>query len=353
LTKVLAIEWQVGRTGAVTPVARLEPVFVGGATVSNATLHNFDELKRKDVRKGDTVTVRRAGDVIPEVVQVLRDRRPKKTRAVRLPRRCPVCKSDVIRSEGEVAARCTGGLFCSAQRKEALMHFASRRALDIDGLGTRLIEQLVDQDKVKTPDDLYRLDEAMLSAMDRMGTKSARKLLDSLDRSKNTTLERFLYGLGIREVGEATARNLARHFGDLKTIGKASVEELEEIPDIGPVVAAHINAFFRQPHNLEVIDGLLGQGVTWPAQDPIASDRQIFEGMTVVLTGTLEAMSRDRAKDTILALGGKVAGSVSGKTDLVIHGTGAGSKLEKARKIGVRTLDEKSFLAMVVDSKSV
>jgi DNA ligase (NAD+) len=233
------------------------------------------------------------------------------------------------------------------------MHFASRRALDIDGLGTRLIEQLVDQDKVKTPDDLYRLDEAMLSAMDRMGTKSARNLLDSLDRSKNTTLERFLYGLGIREVGEATARNLARHFGDLKTIGKASVEELEEIPDIGPVVAAHINAFFRQPHNLEVIEGLLGQGVTWPDQDPIASDRQIFEGLTVVLTGTLDAMSRDRAKDTILALGGKVAGSVSGKTDLVIHGTGAGSKLEKARKIGVRTLDEKGFLAMVVDSKSV
>jgi DNA ligase (NAD+) len=353
LTTVLAIEWQVGRTGAVTPVARLEPVFVGGVTVSNATLHNYDELKRKDVRKGDTVTVRRAGDVIPEVVQVLRDRRPKKTTAVRLPRRCPVCRSDVIRAEGEAAARCTGGLFCSAQRKESLMHFASRRALDIDGLGSKLIDQLVEQGHVETPDDLFRLDESTLGAMERMGKKSARKLLDSLDRSKSTLLERFLYGMGIREVGEATARNLARHFGTLEAIGNASVESLEAVNDIGPIVAAHIHAFFRQSHNLEVIAGLRAQGINWPDPAPEASVGQVFAGMTVVLTGTLEEMTRDAAKEKIRALGGKVAGSVSGKTDLVIYGLNAGSKLEKARKLDVRTEDEKSFLTIISQSKSV
>jgi DNA ligase (NAD+) len=353
LTTVLAIEWQVGRTGAVTPVARLEPVFVGGVTVSNATLHNYDELKRKDVRKGDTVTVRRAGDVIPEVVQVLRDRRPKKTTAVRLPRRCPVCRSDVIRAEGEAAARCTGGLFCSAQRKEALMHFASRRALDIDGLGSKLIDQLVEQGHVETPDDLFRLDESTLGAMERMGKKSARKLLDSLDRSKSTLLERFLYGMGIREVGEATARNLARHFGTLEAIGNANVESLEAVNDIGPIVAAHIHAFFRQSHNLEVIAGLRAQGINWPDPAPGASVGQVFAGMTVVLTGTLEEMTRDAAKEKIRALGGKVAGSVSGKTDLVIYGLNAGSKLEKARKLDVRTEDEKSFLTIISQSKSV
>jgi DNA ligase (NAD+) len=353
LTTVLAIEWQVGRTGAVTPVARLEPVFVGGATVSNATLHNYGELKRKDVRKGDTVIVRRAGDVIPEVVQVVRDRRPQKTTAVRLPRRCPVCKSDVIRSEGEAAARCTGGLYCSAQRKEALMHFASRRALDIDGLGSKLIDQLVEQGTVKSPDDLFRLEEEALAGMDRMGIKSAGKLLSSLERSKQTTLERFLYALGIREVGEATARNLARHLIHLNSIREASLEALEAVPDIGPIVAAHIHAFFRQEHNLEVIEGLLAQGIDWPDPEPVAAGKQVFAGMTIVLTGTLVGMTREAAKERIRGLGGKVAGSVSGKTDLVVYGQNAGSKLEKARKLEVRTLDEKGFTAMVVDSKSV
>jgi DNA ligase (NAD+) len=353
LTKVLAIEWQVGRTGAVTPVARLEPVFVGGVTVSNATLHNIDDLQRKDVRKGDTVIVRRAGDVIPEVVQVLRDRRPKKARVIKLPRRCPVCGSEVIRPEGEAAARCTGGLFCSAQRKEALMHFASRRALDIDGLGSKLIDQLVDQGEVKTPDDLYRLDEATLTAMDRMGEKSAKNLLAALDRSRKTTLERFMYALGIREVGEATARNMARHFRQLEAIAEASVEDLEAVSDIGPVVAAHINGFFRQAHNRDVIAGLRRQGVNWPDPSPEAGGSRAFAGMTIVLTGTLEAMTRDEAKEQIQSLGGKVAGSVSGKTSLVVFGQNAGSKLENARKIGVQTIGEKDFLAMMAASKSV
>lgn len=353
LTKVLAIEWQVGRTGAVTPVARLEPVFVGGVTVSNATLHNFDDLQRKDVRKGDTVIVRRAGDVIPEVVQVLRDRRPKNARIIKLPRRCPVCDSEVIKPEGEAAARCTGGLFCSAQRKEALMHFASRRALDIDGLGSKLIDQLVGQGQVKTPDDLYRLDEATLTALDRMGAKSAKNLLAALERSKKTTLERFMYALGIREVGAATARNLARYFRRLEAIAQASLAELEAVSDIGPIVAAHINAFFRQAHNRQVIAGLRAQGVKWPDPPAEASGSKAFAGMTIVLTGSLEAMTREEAKEKIQGLGGKVAGSVSRKTSLVVYGDNAGSKLEKARKLGVQTLDEKDFLAMIADSKSV
>jgi DNA ligase (NAD+) len=353
LTKVLAIEWQVGRTGAVTPVARLEPVFVGGVTVSNATLHNFDDLQRKDVRKGDTVIVRRAGDVIPEVVQVLRDRRPKNARIIKLPRRCPVCDSEVIKPEGEAAARCTGGLFCFAQRKEALMHFASRRALDIDGLGSKLIDQLVDQGQVKTPDDLYRLDEATLTALDRMGAKSAKNLLAALERSKKTTLERFMYALGVRGVGAATARNLARYFRRLEAIAQASLAELEAVSDIGPIVAAHINAFFRQAHNRQVIADLRAQGVKWPDPPPEASGSKAFAGMTIVLTGSLEAMTREEAKEQIHSLGGKVAGSVSRKTGLVVFGENAGSKLEKARKLGVQTIGEKDFLAMIADSKSV
>ena len=353
LTTVTAIEWQVGRTGAVTPVARLEPVFVGGVTVSNATLHNFDELQRKDVRKGDTVTVRRAGDVIPEIVQVLLDRRPAKTRPAKLPARCPVCSSEVVRPEGEAVARCSGGLFCSAQRKEALKHFVSRRALDIDGLGSKLIEQLVDQGRVETPDDLYRLDAAVISDLDRMGPKSASNLMAALEQSKATMLARFLYALGIREVGEATANNLARYFRSLQAVTEAGTEELESVPDVGPVVAAHVSAFFRQPHNQQVIEHLLEQGIHWPDSAPADTDKQIFAGMTLVLTGTLQAMSRDAAKARIQALGGKVAGSVSGKTALVVYGRNPGSKLENARKLGVRTIDEKRFLERLKGGKSV
>jgi DNA ligase (NAD+) len=347
LTTVLAVEWQVGRSGAVTPVARLEPVLVGGVTVSNATLHNFDELRRKDVRARDTVTVRRAGDVIPEVAQVLIDRRPANATAESLPSECPVCGSDVIRPEGEAIARCTGGLFCSAQRKEALKHFASRRALDIEGLGSKLIDQLVDQGLVETPDDLYGLTESALKKLDRMGPKSAENLIERLRQSKETTFARFLYGLGIRGVGEATALNLATHFRGLKELTKASEEELESVPDVGPVVAAHLSAFFRQAHNKAVIDDLVDRGIHWPAGVSTATDRQIFKGMTVVLTGSLEKMTREEAKSRIQALGGKVAGSVSRKTDLVVYGANAGSKLEKAQELELRTVDEAGFVAML------
>ena len=352
LTKVLAVEWQVGRTGAVTPVARLEPVFVGGVTVSNATLHNIDELKRKDVRKGDTVIVRRAGDVIPEVVQVVLDRRPAKTSAVRLPKKCPVCGSEVLRPEGEATARCTGGLYCSAQRKEALKHFASRSALDIEGLGSKLIDQLVDEGLIETPGDLYRLTDNQLAGLDRMGQKSAENLLDALEGSKETTMMKFLFGLGIREVGEATALSLARHFGDLESLRNVNEEALQEVPDVGPVVAAHISAFFRQTHNREVIDDLLKSGIRWPSPEPAPDRQATFTGMTVVLTGTLDEMKRDAAKKRIQALGGKVAGSVSAKTDLVVYGKNAGSKLEKARKLNVKIIDEESFARLLADEES-
>jgi DNA ligase (NAD+) len=351
ITTINAVEFQVGRTGAITPVARLEPVFVGGVTVSNATLHNIDELRRKDVRKGDTVTVRRAGDVIPEVVQVLVERRPAKTTTVRLPKKCPVCKSEVIRPEGEATARCTGGLYCSAQRKESLKHFASRRALDIEGLGSKLIDQLVDAGLVETPADLYQLKLDQLSELDRMGEKSAENVLAALESSKNTTFEKFLYALGIREVGEATALNLARHFLDLKSLRNASEEDLQQVPDVGPVVAAHINAFFRQPHNQDVIKGLVKKGICWPDPEPASSMERVFSGMTIVLTGVLEEMSRDEAKACIQRLGGKVAGSVSRKTDLVIYGQKSGSKLENARKLGVKIIDEKSFLRILDGGK--
>jgi DNA ligase (NAD+) len=352
LTKVIAVEWQVGRTGAVTPVARLEPVFVGGVTVSNATLHNFDELRRKDVRKGDTVTVRRAGDVIPEVVQVLIDRRPEKTAPVRLPKKCPVCGSEVIRPEGEATARCTGGLYCSAQRKESLKHFASRGALDIEGLGSKLIDQLVEQDIVQTPGDLFRLQKGQLSDLERMGEKSTENLLDALESSKETTMMKFLYALGIREVGEATALNLARHFGGLNALRKATEEELQEVADVGPVVAAHISAFFRQPHNREVLDDLLSQGIHWPDPEPEPRGEKVFSGMTVVVTGSLTEMTRNDAKARIQTLGGKVAGSISAKTDLVVYGRSAGSKLEKARKLNVKIIDEKSFVQILDEQNS-
>jgi DNA ligase (NAD+) len=349
LTVVRDVEFQVGRTGAVTPVARLEPVFVGGVTVSNVTLHNMDEIARKDVRIGDTVIVRRAGDVIPEIVSVVKERRPKNALKVSLPEHCPVCGSAVERPEGEAVARCSGGLICAAQRKEALRHFASRRAMDIDGLGEKIIEQLVEADKVESPDDLYRLSAEDLAALERMGEKSAENLVAALEKSKETTLDRFLYALGIREVGESTAANLARHFGDLDALMDADQEALQAVPDVGPVVTAHIHAFFAEERNREVIRALQDLGVGWPKTDAAGAiaDSGPFAGKTVVLTGTLESMTRDEAKDLIRAAGGKVTGSVSKKTDFVVVGENAGSKLDKAQSLGVEVIDEGRFTELL------
>jgi len=349
MTVVRGIEWQVGRTGALTPVARLEPVFVGGVTVSNATLHNIDELHRKDVRVGDTVIIRRAGDVIPEVVQVVAERRPPHTRIVRLPSRCPVCDSAVVKPEGEAVARCTGGLYCAAQRKESLKHFASRRAMDIEGLGSKLIEQLVDGGLVKNAADLYRLTAEDLAGLERMAEKSASNLVEALEKSKKTTLARFLFALGIRDVGEATANALASHFGSLEEIAGADTEVLEEVTDIGPVVAEHVRGFFQETHNREVIEALRRSGVEWPAPTKAPASKQKLAGKTFVLTGTLSTLSRDEAQERIRALGGKAAGSVSGKTDYVVAGADPGSKLQKAEKLGVRILDEDAFLAILGD----
>jgi DNA ligase (NAD+) len=350
-TKVEAVEWQVGRTGAITPVARLKPVFVGGVTVSNATLHNIDELQRKDVRPGDTVSVRRAGDAIPEVVRVLTRRRPKGAAAIKLPKVCPVCGSDVVRPQGEAVARCSGGLVCSAQRKESLKHLASRRALDIEGLGSKLIDQLVEAGLVKNSGDLFRLTVEELAGLDRMGPKSAENLVAAIDRCRQTTLDRFLYALGIREVGETTALNLSRHFRDLDNLMSASEETLQEVPDVGPIVAAYVHAFFRQAHNRDVIDGLLKAGLNWP-KPAAAIAGLVLAGKSVVLTGTLESMTRDEAKAKIRALGGTVTSSVSGKTGLLVHGMKPGSKLEKAQKLGVTSLDEKAFLELTGQSRS-
>lgn len=346
LTRVRDIEWQVGRTGALTPVARLEPVFVGGATVSNATLHNIDELLRKDVRIGDTVVLRRAGDVIPEVVGVIKEKRPARTLAVQLPKKCPICGSDVERQEGEAIARCTGTLVCPAQLKEALRHSASRRALNIDGLGSKLIEQLVEAGMVKNPGDLYRLTATELAGMERMGKKSAAKLVESLERSKQTTLGRFLYALGIRDVGEATADALASHFHTLAAIQEARVEDIEEVADIGPVTAAHIHAFMAEPRNRKVITTLLQLGVKWPEATPPDVSDSAFSGKTIVLTGKLTSLSRDDAAARVRQLGGKVAGSVSKNTDYVVAGEDAGSKLRKANELGIKILDEGEFLAL-------
>ena len=342
LTVVRDVEFQVGRTGAVTPVARLEPVFVGGVTVSNVTLHNMDEIARKDVRVGDTVIVRRAGDVIPEIVSVVSDRRPQDAKQISLPEHCPVCGSAVERPEGEAVARCSGGLICAAQRKEALRHFASRRAMDIDGLGEKIVEQLVESGMVESPDDLYRLSAAELAQLERMGEKSAENLVAALENSKKTTLDRFLYALGIREVGEATAVNLAQYFGELDALMAADQEALEAVPDVGPVVASHIHAFFAEDRNRSVIRALQDLGVTWPEGKAAAvvSETGPFAGKTVVITGTLQSMTRDEAKDRIRAAGGKVTGSVSKKTDFVVFGENAGSKLEKAEALGVETIDE-------------
>ncbi len=342
LTTVRDVEFQVGRTGAVTPVARLAPVEVGGVVVSNATLHNMDEVRRKDVHIGDTVYVRRAGDVIPEIVRVLPERRPRDAREVVLPKHCPVCGSDIIKPEGEAVARCTGGLFCPAQRKEAIKHFASRRAMDIEGLGDKLVEQLVDQGLVHDPADLYSLSKEQLMALERMGEKSAQNLLDALARSKETTLARFLYALGIREVGEATSQILAQHFGTLEALEQADEEALQQVPDIGPVVAAHIAAFFRQPHNREVIDKLLAAGIHWPRVEAPAAEEQPLAGKTFVLTGTL-SRPRNEIKAELQALGAKVTGSVSKKTDYVVAGEAAGSKLAKAEALGITVLDEEQL----------
>lgn len=340
LTKVIDIEFQVGRTGAITPVARLEPVFVGGVTVSNATLHNIDELNRKDVRVGDTAIVRRAGDVIPEVVSVVKSRRPEKTVRVQLPSRCPVCDSHVKREEGEAVARCTGGLYCQAQRAEALKHFVSRRAMDIEGLGAKLIEQLVDEDRVENPSDIYRLTKAGLAERERMGEKSAENLVNAIEASKSTTLARFLYALGIREVGEATAQNLAAYFGSLPAIIDAKTEDLIKAPDVGPVVAKRIRDFLDEEHNIGVIRQLQDLGVQWQDTDPM----QIMEdgplsGKTFVITGSLPDMTRDDAKALIQKEGGKVTGSVSKKTSYLLAGEKAGSKLTKANTLEIEVLD--------------
>ena len=344
LTIVNGVEFQVGRTGAITPVARLEPVFVGGVTVSNATLHNIDELNRKDVRVGDTVIVRRAGDVIPEVVSVIESRRPKGTRKVQLPKKCPVCGSKVAREEGEAVARCTGGLFCPAQRAESLKHFVSRRAMDVDGLGAKLIEQLVANDRINSPADLYGLELDELAAMERMGEKSAQNLVNAIEKSKETTLARFLFALGIREVGEATAASLADHFGSFAGIMEATDEQLLEVPDVGPVVAHRIRAFLDEEHNLDVIRRLQESGVQWDESEPVkAATDGPLSGQTFVLTGTLSEMTRDEAKALIQGQGGKVTGSVSKKTSYVVFGERAGSKLTKARDLGVETLDETAF----------
>ena len=351
LTVVEAIEFQVGRTGAITPVARLEPVFVGGVTVSNATLHNIDELHRKDVRVGDTVTIRRAGDVIPEVVGVIASRRPKGTRHVQLPKVCPVCGSAVVREEGEAVARCSGGWFCAAQRAEALKHFVSRKALDVEGLGAKLIEQLVANDRVKTAADLFTLSVSELAELDRMGEKSAENVVQSIEASKVTTLARFLYALGIREVGEATALSLATHFGKLEKIILASEEDLLAVADVGPIVALRIRTFFEEPHNSDVISRLIKAGVSWPEFEPqTAAKDGPLAGKVFVLTGTLSGMTRDEAKQLIQSHGGKVTGSVSKKTDYLVYGDKAGSKLKKAQSLAIGTLNEQEFEAFLASS---
>ena len=340
VTTVEAIDIYVGRTGKLTPVARLVPVFVGGVTVTNATLHNEDEARRKDVRIGDTVIVRRAGDVIPEVVAVVPEKRLHEAQQFTMPRQCPVCGSEAVREEGEADYRCTGGLFCGAQRKQAILHFAQRRALDIEGLGEKLVDQMVEGGVIKTLPDLYRLGLNALASLDRMADKSAQNVLAALEKSKKTTLPRFLFGLGIRHVGEATAKDLSRYFGKLDAIMDASAEQLLEVPDVGPVVAESIHTFFEQPHNREVVEQLRACGVTWEEGEPAARAPKPLAGKTIVLTGTLPTLSRDEAKELLEAAGAKVAGSVSKKTDYVVAGAEAGSKLDKAQELGVPVLDE-------------
>ena len=347
LTRLNDVEFQVGRTGAITPVAKLEPVFVAGVTVSNATLHNGDEIERLDIAIGDTVVIRRAGDVIPQIIGVLHDRRPADARPIIFPKTCPVCDSAIVRIEGEAVARCTGGLFCAAQRKEALKHFVSRKAMDIDGVGGKLIEQLVDRELVHTPADLFKLDLTTLTRLERMGTKSAENALASLEKAKNTTLARFIFALGIREVGEATALNLANHFKTLEALQNADLETLQQVPDVGEVVANRILAFWHEPHNVAVVNDLIAQGVHWETVKTKEVTENRFKGKTVVLTGTLTQMGRNEAKALLQDMGAKVSGSVSAKTDFVIAGDAAGSKLTKAQELGVTVLTEEEFLAEI------
>jgi len=349
-TTVEDIEVQVGRTGAITPVARLAPVFVGGVTVTNATLHNEEEIRRKDVHIGDTVIVRRAGDVIPEVVAVVLERRPADARAFVMPTACPVCGSHIEKLEDEAIARCTGGLICAAQRKQALLHFAQRRAMDIEGLGDKVVDQLVDQGIVRTPADLYKLGVVKLAALDRMADKSATNLVAAIETSRETTLNRFIFALGIRHVGEATAKDLARHFGKLDNLLAAGEAALLEVNDVGPVVAQSIANFLGESHNVEVIEQLRAAGVHWPEAEPTARAPQPLAGKTFVLTGTLPTMSREDAKERLEAAGAKVAGSVSKKTDYVVAGAEAGSKLEKAQSLGVAVLDEEGMLKLLAEA---
>jgi DNA ligase (NAD+) len=349
MTTVEAIEFQVGRTGVLTPVARLKPVFVGGATVSNATLHNMDEILAKDVRVGDTVVVRRAGDVIPEVVSVVKAHRHKDASPVKLPRHCPVCGADIVKPDGEVAARCSGGLYCAAQRKESIKHFAIRAAMNIKGLGDKIVDQLVDEKLIENVADLYDLTLEKLSELERKGEKSASNLMAALEKSKATTLARFIYALGIREVGEATAFSLAQHFGDLAKLEHADVGDLQNIPDIGPIVAQHIVTFFKQKHNRDLIEKLLKAGIHWPKAEQIKQQggaHKKFAGKTFVFTGTLSRLAREEAKARVQELGGKVSESVSSKTDYVVAGTDPGSKLAKAEKLGVKIIDEEEFLKL-------
>ena len=344
LTVLNDVEFQVGRTGAITPVAKLEPVFVAGVTVSNATLHNGDEIERLNIAIGDTVVIRRAGDVIPQIIGVLHERRPDNAKPIIFPINCPVCDSQIIRIEGEAVARCTGGLFCAAQRKEALKHFVSRKAMDIDGVGGKLIEQLVDRELVHTPADLFKLDLTTLTRLERMGAKSAENALNSLEKAKHTTLARFIFALGIREVGEATALNLANHFKTLDALKAADIEQLQQVPDVGEVVANRIFVFWREAHNVAVVDDLIAQGVHWETVEVKEASENLFKDKTVVLTGTLTQMGRNEAKALLQQLGAKVSGSVSSKTDFVIAGDASGSKLAKAQELNIPVLTEEEFL---------
>lgn len=353
LTIVEGIDVQVGRTGAITPVARLKPVFVGGVTVTNATLHNEDEMRRKDVRIGDTVSIRRAGDVIPEVVSVVLEKRPSNALLFSMPSECPVCGSHIKKQEDEAVARCTGGIFCAAQRKQAMIHFASRKAMDIEGFGDKLVEQLVDSNLANNLADIYRLDFHTLADLDRMAEKSAQNIIDALTQSKKTTLARFIYALGIRNVGEATAKDLARYFGNVEAIQDANVEQLQQVPDVGPIVAESIVNFFAETHNREIINSLLtptelgGAGIHWDAVAAQSAATGVFTGKTFVLTGTLPTLGREDAKALIENEGGKVSGSVSKKTDFVVAGADAGSKLTKAQELGVSVIDETDLLKML------
>lgn len=346
MTVLNDVEFQVGRTGAITPVAKLEPVFVAGVTVSNATLHNGDEIERLGIVIGDTVIIRRAGDVIPQIVGVVMERRPENAKKIEFPTACPVCESAVVRVEGEAVARCTGGLFCGAQRKEALKHFVSRKAMDIDGVGEKLIEQLMERELVHTPADLFKLDQTTLMRLERMGEKSAQNALNSIEKAKNTTLARFLFALGIRDVGEATAQNLANHFHNLDAIRAATFEQLQEVQDVGEVVANRIVRFWQEPHNVTVVEDLISQGIHWQDVVQVEIADNPLKGKSVVLTGTLTQLTRDQAKALLQSFGCKVSGSVSSKTDYLIAGEKAGSKLAKAQELGVKVLTEQEFIVL-------